>query len=204
MLGQVKETVMQESALTAIGDALPTGIGLNAYPEPYRAAWYREANAEGIKQFGKGYDQLSVFQQQQVIKQIKDDNEFLRQKPPVTRRQTWAMVLADARRKREIYDGLTPENRQLMANNQITVTGYSPTFQIRGETVYLSKPQEETYQQFIVEEYNKIIDSHKTNLRSIPAERKQIVFNGYFTAARERARGRFMASEREKESSVAE
>lgn len=192
-MAQVTQTMEKEKSgmLPVIGDALASGMGLNAYPQNYQQLYRDKANKEANKQFGVNYDQLSVQEQQKVAKVIHKIPEIAN-KPPASKIAKEQATKWQELRRQRMTEALTPEAAAPIHRNGLHVTTFDPKLSIGGEEVWLTGDQQDQLEAMIVEEYNRLLPQHGTRIDRLPAHQRQDYVNEILLIAKERAKMGFV------------
>lgn len=192
-MAQVTQTLEREKSgvLPVIGDALASGMGLNAYPQNYQQLYRDKANKEANKQFGVDYDRLSVQEQQKVAKVIHKLPEIAN-KPPASKIAKEQATKWQELRRQRMTEALSPEAAAPLHRNGLHVTTFEPKLSLGGEEVWLTGDQQDQLEAMIVEEYNRILPQHGARIDRLPTHQRHDYVNDILLIAKERAKMGFV------------
>ncbi len=170
--GQFLETAGKENTRTAVGDALPSFLGLNAWPQSFRQEYAELANAAAQSKFKQNFADLD-FERQATIARTISTNKVLATKPVVTPLQVQAAVEADQKRRQWVTDGLTDSVRKSFETNNVQVRGFDAKLHFQGADLYLPIERQQDLARYIAKEYNARFGSEDLSKASSEVRQKQ-------------------------------
>lgn len=181
----------KSGALPVIGDALASGMGLNAYPQNYQQLYKNKANEESQKQFGRDYDQLSVQEQLRVAKVIHKLPDIAN-KPPASKIAKEQATKWESLRRQRMTEGLTREAAAPLEKHGLHLTTFDAKLSLGGESLWLTGDQQDQLEAMIVGEYNRMLPRIATKLDKVPVFKRQEFLNGVLGDAKTRAKAAFV------------
>lgn len=171
-------------------ESLVSFIGLSAWPESKRNQLARTIEDDAVERFNKPYDQLTLGEQRQVAKAVQALPEFKTKQEP-TKREREAAFQADIDRVIRVRKALPEPLLDQLDKLEVKVRGFDPAITLDGVKIPLSRKQSEAYEQFIKEEYARMIPkAMPAILKQAKPEVRQKIMDQTLTAARELARSR--------------
>lgn len=188
-IGQIGQTLQREGTISAIGDAIPTAIGLNAYPESYRQMYRNRVNKIAQSKTGKDYDDLSIVEQSKVVREAKKLKEVVN-KPEATMSEISRGLEEAGKRREKLAEMLSPGSKQFLAEHGLKITGYDPEISVNGVSVYLDTARRDAFASLVAQEYDKTIArlGKSSAFQRLPPLEKKKAFDKRLTAAKQDAR----------------
>lgn len=192
-IAQITQSLSKEGQnyLPVIGDALASGMGLNAYPQSYQQLYRQKANEAARQQFGRDYDQLSVREQQRATRAISRLPEIVN-KPPASKIAQEQASKWEALRRQRMTEGLSKEAAAPVHRNGLHLTTFEPWITLGKEEVHLSGDQQDELEAMIVNEYNQVLPKLSARLDRLPVHLKQDYLNKVLGDAKTKAKALFI------------